>query len=215
MREMQTVLFIEPSEICWYGLHFMLKDQRYEIRRTPTVGSCIKLLLGSKPTSIIIDPAGSAFSEAIDLVKNYHQYINFMFFTNLPEIPYAELALNAGASGFCSKNVNLSLFMKYINNINDGKLVLSDKMMERQEQRINSRSKQNVIENLTPRELDVFIRVGNAKNNKQISNDLCLSSKTVETYKEMLKTKLGLKSVSELIRFAALWLHEHTGTVHV
>jgi DNA-binding NarL/FixJ family response regulator len=51
---------------------------------------------------------------------------------------------------------------------------------------------------LTDRELHVFKAVGAGKSNKEIAADLSLSVKTIETYREHIKYKLGFSSGAEL-----------------
>jgi DNA-binding CsgD family transcriptional regulator len=38
---------------------------------------------------------------------------------------------------------------------------------------------------------------------------LYLSVKTIETYYERIKTRLGLEGQRDLVREAVLWVHEH------
>jgi len=59
------------------------------------------------------------------------------------------------------------------------------------------------LQNLTPRELRVFLLVGQGRLNKEIAQELSLSQQTVETYRKALSHKLGL-SGAELVRAASL-----------
>ena len=47
--------------------------------------------------------------------------------------------------------------------------------------------------------------LGKGMTTSQIAESLCLSTKTVETYREHLKEKLGLHSGPELVRYAVEW----------
>lgn len=61
---------------------------------------------------------------------------------------------------------------------------------------------------LSEREYQVFERIGYGEGNSDIAGDLGLSVKTVETYRDSIKRKLGLTSAHELLRAALLW---HSG----
>ncbi len=57
---------------------------------------------------------------------------------------------------------------------------------------------------LTRRERDVFLGVVSGETNRDIAQRLTLSVRTVESYRESLMRKLGLRSVAELTRLALL-----------
>lgn len=59
------------------------------------------------------------------------------------------------------------------------------------------------LEQLTPRELRVFLCLGRGLLNKEIAHELGLSVPTIETYRKNLSQKLGI-SGPELVRAAAL-----------
>ena len=61
------------------------------------------------------------------------------------------------------------------------------------------------IENLSPRERNVFELIGQGLPTGAIAECLDVPSSTVETYRERLKKKLDLETGLELTRFAILW----------
>ncbi len=67
----------------------------------------------------------------------------------------------------------------------------------------------NPIENLSDRELEVFQTVGRGLGTKQVSRELDISHKTVETHREKIKAKLNLKNSTELSRHATQWVLEN------
>jgi DNA-binding CsgD family transcriptional regulator len=58
------------------------------------------------------------------------------------------------------------------------------------------------LASLTPRERQIAALIAEANSNKQVAALLNISIKTVETHRSNLMAKLGLHSVSELVRFA-------------
>jgi DNA-binding NarL/FixJ family response regulator len=71
--------------------------------------------------------------------------------------------------------------------------------------RIVRRSKPSeTVERLSPREREVFELIGLGLATHEISERLNVAISTVETYRERLKTKLGLASGHELTRYAIL-----------
>ncbi len=63
---------------------------------------------------------------------------------------------------------------------------------------------------LSDRELQVLKSVAAGQRNRQIAAELKLSVKTIETYREHLKYKLGLGSGRELIRYADEWMRNQS-----
>jgi DNA-binding NarL/FixJ family response regulator len=63
------------------------------------------------------------------------------------------------------------------------------------------------IEQLTDRELEVFRLIGEGCSTRQIAGQLHLSVRTVEAYREYIKSKLNLKNATELVQHAFHWVH--------
>jgi DNA-binding CsgD family transcriptional regulator len=55
---------------------------------------------------------------------------------------------------------------------------------------------------LTPREREIVQLVAEGRSNKEIAVSLEISTKTVEAHRANMMHKLGLSSVSDLVRFA-------------
>lgn len=55
---------------------------------------------------------------------------------------------------------------------------------------------------LTKREYEVFILLAKSYSTKEISEKLSLSEQTVSTYRKYIKSKLKLKSIADIVRFA-------------
>jgi DNA-binding NarL/FixJ family response regulator len=56
--------------------------------------------------------------------------------------------------------------------------------------------------NLTPREEQVLKLVAKGKSSKQIADLLCISERTVTTYRQLLMEKLNIHSVAGLTQYA-------------
>lgn len=58
---------------------------------------------------------------------------------------------------------------------------------------------------LSDREFEVFALIGGGLTSREIAEHLHVAISTVETYRERLKSKLGLSSGNALIRAATIW----------
>jgi DNA-binding NarL/FixJ family response regulator len=124
---------------------------------------------------------------------------------------YARRAIQAGAMGFLHKQQAADCLIPAIEKILAGKLYVSEKIADAlllglARPRMVSA---NVFEQLTNRELALFELIGRGYTLAQIAKTLHLSIKTVETYRERAKKKLGLRTSAELLRCAVKWVGEH------
>lgn len=125
---------------------------------------------------------------------------------------YAHRAIQAGALGYLNKQRASEQLVEAAERVLSGKLFVSAEVTEQTLQRmLQGHNKENPMEQLTDRELQVFEAIGRGMTVNQIAESLFLSTKTVETYRERTKRKLQLKSSSELMRYAVKWVTEQTG----
>lgn len=127
------------------------------------------------------------------------------------EALFAERALRAGAMGYVSKSDDVDCFINALRRVLDGQVYLSPRMTDRLLTRVVAGSPDNntsPLERLSDRELEVFEMIGRGLSTKQIASKLDLSRKTVETYREHIKTKLSLRNGSELTQHAVQWVLE-------
>jgi DNA-binding CsgD family transcriptional regulator len=61
------------------------------------------------------------------------------------------------------------------------------------------------VETLSDRELEVLQLIGEGLTTRQIADRLNLSVKTIDTYREHLKSKLDIDSAVALLRYAVAW----------
>ena len=124
------------------------------------------------------------------------------------EAIYAERALKAGAMGYINKEEAPDRIVEAIRRVTQGKVYLSENMTERM--LLNAThptpgDSSTGVDSLSNRELEVFEMIGRGLSTKEIAENLHLSVKTIETYRENIKRKLNLESGNELIRYAVHW----------
>ena len=121
---------------------------------------------------------------------------------------YAERVLRAGGRGYIMKQEGGKKLMQAVRQVLDGKIYVSEKMSADILETFSGRragAESSPVEKLTDREFEVFQFIGQGKGTRDIAEKLHLSVKTVDVHRTNIKTKLKLKSASELIRFAVRW----------
>ena len=123
-----------------------------------------------------------------------------------PEEIYAERALRAGASGYWMKTSTRKELIRAIDTVLAGELYVSPRIALRAVHEVVDRPAAHPkVPNLTDRELHVFALSGAGLGTSRIAQELGISPKTVETYHEHIKLKLGYSDANALRRGAREW----------
>lgn len=165
-----------------------------------------------KPELMIIDVSLDG-NNGIELMKNLTtrwSTLRILAYSMHDEAIYAERALRAGAKGYVMKESDPDALLKAIREVIKGKLYLSEAMSDRLLGKLvgagnSEAATASPVDKLSDRELEVLEMLGKGLGTSQIAEKLCLSVKTIETYREHLKQKLNLASGQELLRYAIEW----------
>lgn len=131
---------------------------------------------------------------AIRKIKEIDPDLKIIILTMHPEDIYGKTALQMGASGYIIKDDEPKKLVDSINRVVKGEQIFSDNIL-------NNSQKMKPIK-LSKREIEVLKLLSNGKSNKDISEELEISDKTVSTYKLRLLNKIGAKSVVDLVNFS-------------
>jgi DNA-binding NarL/FixJ family response regulator len=174
--------------------------------------SALDLISKTKPDLAIID-IGLQGMNGIDLIKNIktrNPKLLILIISMYDETVYAERALRAGAKGYLMKKESAENVIPAVRKILDGKLYLSQTVSEKILSKMadaKSAPHTSPLDVLSDRELEVFQLIGKGFKTSQIAHQLNLGIKTVESYKEQIKTKLQMEHASELTQYAIQWTH--------
>lgn len=182
-------------------------------------GTAVEALAGiaeHRPQLVIVDLTLGDLSglEIIKEVRSRWPRIKVLVASMHTQTSYVERAMRAGASGYLTKDAPQSELLEAIRCVLDGKIYLNPQMSTEMLRRVinagNGQAK-DPIESLSDRELEVFDLLGQGLRTRDVAERLCLSVKTIETYRDNIKGKLGLDSSVELIHRATRWKMERDG----
>ena len=151
-------------------------------------------------------------SDVFELIKGWkgrYPKLRVLILSAYDEALYAERALRAGAAGYVMKEEPPQETINAIRAVLAGEMYLSRKMASCLLHKLIQAKpavRDGQVEGLSDRELQVFRMLGTGLGSRRIGDDLHLSIKTIETYRENIKHKLGLRNAAELIRLATQWV---------
>jgi two-component system response regulator NreC len=163
----------------------------------------------TEPDVVLMDismPRGGGLA-AIAAIKSVRPRTRILVLTVHDEAGYVRAAADAGAIGYVVKSAVDTELLAAIRAVAEGRTFMDvsvglrlaeHSMSERTPATLGGREKPQ----LTGREREVMARVAEGYTNSQIAEELRLGVKSVETYRARVMEKLGLKSRSDLVRFA-------------
>jgi two-component system, NarL family, invasion response regulator UvrY len=118
------------------------------------------------------------------------------------EDEYAVRVLRAGAAGFLSKDSAPHELVNAIRRVASGRKYVTTSLAENLADRVSRADPAAGHEALSGREHEVLCLIASGRSVKQIAEALCLSIKTVSTYRARILQKMGMASNAELTRYA-------------
>ena len=164
----------------------------------------------SEPDLLVLDIALRRRSdlELLKSIRASQSRLPILVLSMYDDVVCAERALQIGARGYITKEEATIHMLSAIRKVLSGEIYLGERMVERLEQREAGLTGKvgSPSELLTDRELEVFKMIGNGLGTRQISGELGLSTKTVESYRARISEKLHLSEGKELIQNATCWV---------
>ena len=159
-----------------------------------------------KPDVVLLDIAMPVLNgiEATKKIKALFPEIKTITVSMHSDKQYVKGALEAGADGYLLKNCTYRQLTDAIQSVYDGKKYLSQDITELviSGYLTPSATDTNEYSTLSEREKDIFLFFAEGKSTKEISDKLFISVKTVNTHKQNILDKLGLKSNADIVKYA-------------
>jgi DNA-binding NarL/FixJ family response regulator len=175
----------------------------------------LRLVAETQPDVAVVDVSLKT-GNGIDLIKRIkdrNDHVRILVCSMHSESLYAERALRAGALGYINKDHATDKILEALRRVLEGKVYLSDAMAEKMLQRaVGGAPKDRAgspLGVLADRELEVFRLIGQGVKTAEIAEQLHLSVKTIETYRDRIRYKLNLSNGTELAHFATQWMLEN------
>ncbi len=213
---MARVVIVDDHPISREGLAIRINSESgLEVcGEASDINEALRVVEETSPDLAIIDVSlkGRSGLSLIEMLKNRPNPPLMLVWSMFDDSLYADRALRAGAVGYINKQSASESILTAIHRVLSGKVYLSPEMSEVLLHRM-VQGKQSLqvspVEELSDRELETYQLIGHGLTTKEISDQMKLSPKTIETYRARIKKKLGVESMAELTHNATQWVLEN------
>lgn len=157
-----------------------------------------------KPDVVLLDllMPGRDSLEIVEDLKSSSPRVKVLMLTALPEEHYALRCLRAGADGFLSKARAGETLVEAIRSLAAGRKYISESVATLLAINVGQNHAGPRHELLSAREFQVLRLLASGTSVSDIAKELCLSVKTISTYRARILEKLELENNAQLIRYA-------------
>jgi DNA-binding NarL/FixJ family response regulator len=160
-------------------------------------------LTNSEYDMIILD-VGLPGRSGIDILSDVRKMdakIPILIYSMHPEDRFGLRAFKAGANAYLSKEEKPEVLFKAIRKISTGQKYITPTIAEQMANTFDDTSGLVPHEKLSTREFEIMLKIAKGNSVKQISEQLSISTNTVNTYRSRIFEKMGFNNNIELTRY--------------
>jgi len=203
---MIRVLIADDHKLFRIGLQKMLRDASnlQLVGEAKSGEEAVTLARDVSPNVVLMDICmpGIGGLEATRRIIRLQRDIKVIAVTAYEESPFPLQALRAGAAGYLTKSVNADELLSAIRRVFLGKRYLSGEVAQQLAVTNFADEPDDPFDQLSGREMQIMLMVVNCHKVKDISSNLHLSPKTVNSYRYRIFEKLNVSSDVELVLMA-------------
>ena len=168
----------------------------------------LKLIRKDEPDLVIVDVAMPDMNgiEAARQIKSFNPDIKVLALSMHSDSRFVTQMLKAGANGYLLKDCAFDELTVAMNTVSKNQVYLSpgitDLVVKAYLTKNAEPGETTDTGVLTSREREILQLLAEGKSTQEIATALSISSKTVDTHRRQVMTKLGLHSVAELTQYA-------------
>jgi two-component system, NarL family, invasion response regulator UvrY len=140
--------------------------------------------------------------DALAAIRARAPNLPVLILSGYPEEHYATTLLRQGASGYLNKDCDPEEIVKAIRTVHRGRKYITAGVAERLADGLTGDADRLPHEELSERELQVFLRLAKGETVGHMAESMSLSVKTISTYRTRVMEKMRLASNSDLTYYA-------------
>jgi two-component system invasion response regulator UvrY len=203
---MITVLLTDDHTLVRTGIKRVLEDsQQIEIVGEASCGEdSLELAHKLKPDVILMDVnmPGIGGVEACRRILERNPKQKIIALTIYTEKIFPKRMLEIGAKGYLTKECGVDEMIEAIKIVSEGGAYIAPTIAQQLALSLLPGNDGNPIDKLSRREFQVMLMISHGLSNLKMSEKLCLSPKTISTYRLRLLEKLGAHNEVDLLKIA-------------
>lgn len=203
---MINILLVDDHELVRTGISRIIDDVRgmKVIGEAESGEDAVKWCRSNEPDVILMDinMPGIGGLDAMNKILRINEDIKIIMLTMHTENPFPTKVMQAGAAGYLSKGACPDEVLNAIRAVNAGQRYLAPEIAQQMALSQLAPSNEDPFRVLSERELQIMIMITKGQRVVDISEQLSLSSKTVNSYRYRLFDKLGVQGDVELTHLA-------------
>lgn len=202
---MIRVIIVDDHPVVRQGLKQIIEGEpdMQVVNQAGNARDAVTVIRQTPCEAVILDitmPDGSGL-DVLSKIRYEQPDLPVLIMSMHEEEQYALRVLKAGASGYLMKDTIPEELIKAIRHIIDGgKYIsnsLSEKLISMQEAPVKT-----IHEKLSDREFQIMCMIARGKSLKEIGEILCISGKTVSTYRSRILEKMKMKTNADIVSYS-------------
>lgn len=203
---MIKVLLVDDMDLIRHGIRSIL-DSASGIKVLDEAESgeqAISMSRKLNPDIVLMDVQmpGIGGLEATKKLMHYVPDTKVIALTVCEDEPFPTRLMQAGAMGYLTKGCGKDEMLQAIRSVNSGQRYISPRIAQKIALQNLTQGQKSPLEVLSERELQVMLMITNGQKAAEIAETLCISPKTVNSYRYRIFAKLNINSDVELTRLA-------------
>jgi DNA-binding NarL/FixJ family response regulator len=211
------LLIVDDHKMVRDGIKLMLESQedkyKFVFEEAETGEEAVEKVQNSNFDTIIMDYQLPTINgaETTRLILNAKPQSKVLALSNYDEYAYIDNMVAAGAKGFVLKNIGVRDLITAIESVLNDKNYYSNDVAvkiinfgQAENRQISEKNKSRflALDVLSKRELEILRLIAAEYTNEEIANKLFISKRTVDTHRQNLLNKLGVKNTAGLVKYA-------------
>ena len=203
---MIRIAIVDDHAMVRAGLRQFFADQPdFEVVAEAANGrEALDIVRGGEVDVMLMDIGmpGQSGVDALAAIRARAPDLPVLILSGFAEEHYATTLLRQGASGYLNKDCDPAELVKAIRTVNRGRKYITAGVAERLAEGLAGAGDVPPHEQLSERELQVFLRLAKGETVGHMAESMSLSVKTVSTYRTRVMEKMQLGSNSDLTYYA-------------
>ena len=201
---MVRLLLADDHHLVVQGLKRLLEPRHQVVGVAHTGPDTLALVARQEADCLLLDmsmPGGNGL-DLIAPIKARRPELKILIVTMFVDKALAEAAIQAGADGFVPKDAGIEVLESALAEVMAGRRYVARDALKR---RAVTPEEQGLgLEQLSPRQRQIILLLGEGKSNAEIAQAIGLDEKTITFHRTNIRRALGISTEAALVRWATL-----------